>query len=64
MARLYRVPVEHVLVFAHDSALALKVSLPRPQSSGSRHDTDVFGGQQYAPLLDLPVKAREQNATT
>lgn len=57
VARLYRRPVESVLVFAHDAALAVKVSIPRPQSSGSRHDTDVFGGQQYAPLLDLPVKS-------
>jgi hypothetical protein len=57
VARIYRLPVEQVLVFAHDAALAVKVSIPRPQSSGSRHDTDVFGGQQYAPLLDLPVKS-------
>jgi hypothetical protein len=55
VARMYRLPVEGVLVFAHDAALAIKVSIPRPHSSGSRHDTDVFGGQQYAPLLDLPV---------
>ena len=53
--RLYGQPVDHISVFAHDAALAIKVSLPRPQSSGSPLDTDVFGGQQYAPLLDLAV---------
>jgi len=31
------------------------VSFPRPQSSGSKHDSDVYGGQQYAPLLGLEV---------
>jgi Domain of unknown function (DUF4387) len=45
-----------VRVFAHDSALAVKVSFPRPSSSGSALDTDVFGGQQYAPLMDLTVE--------
>jgi hypothetical protein len=34
------------------------VSFPRPQSSGSRHDSDVYGGQQYAPLLGLEVGYR------
>jgi hypothetical protein len=31
------------------------VSFPRPQSSGSKLDSDAYGGQQYAPLLDLEV---------
>jgi len=39
----------------HDTALAIKVSFPRPQSSGSKDDSDVYGGQQYAPLLGLEV---------
>src|SRR5450759_1702978 len=55
VSRLYHQPPDHVRVFAHDSALAIKVSMPRPQSSGSAFDTDVFGGQQYAPLMDLTV---------
>ncbi len=55
IARLYRVPVETIVVVEHDSARAIKVSFPRPRTSGSPHDSDVFGGQQYAPLLDLVV---------
>jgi hypothetical protein len=55
IAHLYGVDPEDVLVFASDSALALKASMPREHSSGSPADTDVFGGQQYAPLLDLEV---------
>ena len=42
-------------VVNHDTALAIKVSFPRPQSSGSKYDSDVYGGQQYAPLLALTV---------
>ena len=60
ISRLYGQAPERVLVFAHDAALAIKVSLPRPHSSGSPLDTDVFGGQQYAPLLDLPVEMPER----
>jgi hypothetical protein len=43
-------------VVEHDSARAIKVSFPRPRTSGSPYDSDLFGGQQYAPLLDLVVE--------
>jgi hypothetical protein len=59
---LYHQPREQVSVFAHDSALAIKVSMPRPQSSGSAFDTDVLGGQQYAPLMDLTVVVDDRPA--
>ncbi len=44
-----------IIVVNHDAALAIKISFPRPQSSGSKLDSDVYGGQQYAPLLWLEV---------
>jgi hypothetical protein len=46
---------DSIIVVNHDVALAIKVSFPRPQSSGSKYDSDVYGGQQYAPLLGLTV---------
>ena len=46
---------DDIIVVNHDVALAIKVSFPRPQSSGSKYDSDVYGGQQYAPLLSLAV---------
>lgn len=46
---------ETILVVNHEAALAIKVSFPRRQSSGSAHDSDIFGGQQYAPLLALEI---------
>jgi len=38
-----------------DAASAIKVTIPRPVISGDIDDTDVFGGQQYGPLVDLEV---------
>ena len=49
IARLYNRNPADIIVVNHDTALAIKVSFPRPQSSGSKHDSDVYGGQQYAP---------------
>lgn len=55
-ARLYRVPRERVLsVHAFDPALTLKATIARSPSSGTAGDTDVFGAQQHAPLLDVEV---------
>lgn len=59
VAALYRQDPTVVRIFAVDSALAIKVSFPRPASSGSANDTDVFGGQQYAPLMDLEFELDE-----
>ena len=55
IARLYNRNSADITVVNHDMALAIKVSFPRPESSGSKHDSDVYGGQQYAPLLALEV---------
>lgn len=55
VAAIYRLPPEDVLFFECDNALAIKFSLPRPIFSGDLGDSDVFGGQQYAPLLDIDV---------
>ena len=54
-ARLYRVPEDEVLFFEHDRALALKASIPRPIASGDLEDTDVFGGQQHGPLVEIEI---------
>ncbi len=55
VASMFRRDPKEVIVVNHDAALAIKVSFPRPQSSGSKLDSDVYGGQQYAPLLGLAV---------
>jgi uncharacterized protein DUF4387 len=40
---------------AFDPALAIKFTLRRRQASGSPGDADIFGSQQYGPLLGLEV---------
>ena len=40
---------------AFEPALAIKFTIKRLVSSGSPGDADIFGAQQYGPLLDLEV---------
>lgn len=56
IARLYRVPEEEVLLFDHDAALAIKISIPRPYIQGAIGDGDMMGGQQYGPLVQLEIR--------
>ncbi len=52
---LYGTRPEDILLFTHDAARAIKVTIPRPVSCGDIGDPDVFAGQQYAPLMDIEV---------
>lgn len=55
-AELYRIPVEKVLNFCFfDQAYAIKATIARSTSSGTAGDSDVFGAQQHAPLLEIEV---------
>ena len=38
-----------------DPAYAVKIVMPRRIVSGSRGDSDVYGAQQHAPLLNLEL---------
>jgi hypothetical protein len=38
-----------------DPALAIKFTIYRRMPSGSPGDADIFGSQQYGPLLDIEV---------
>ncbi len=38
-----------------DPALAIKFTILRDRPSGSPGDPDIFGAQQYAPLMDTEV---------
>jgi hypothetical protein len=55
VARIYSVDPALVTRFEADTALAIKVSLPRPVPSGSVADTDIFGGQFHSPLVLLEI---------
>ena len=54
-AKTYRLKPEVVSVINYDAANAIKITIPRPVVSGDIDDTDVFGGQQHGPLVDLNV---------
>ncbi len=56
MAALYRIPLERISDFVeYDPGYAIKFTIYRLRPSGSAGDGDIFGAQQYAPLLDLQV---------
>ncbi|MEP6943664.1 MAG: DUF4387 domain-containing protein, partial [Betaproteobacteria bacterium] len=53
---LYGIPPERIADFVEfDPANAIKFTIFRLRPSGSPGDPDIFGAQQYAPLLDLVV---------
>lgn len=54
-ARLYNVREEDVLFTPYPAGNAFKATLPRLVASGDVGDTDVYGAQQHAPLLDVEV---------
>ena len=56
ISKLYNVPTSKVKVFEYKPAFAIKITIPRPVPSGDLEDTDVFGTQQHAPLLDISVQ--------
>ncbi len=56
VARLYGIPEARISDFvAFDPACAIKFTVYRSRPSGSPGDTDIFGAQQYAPLLEIEV---------
>jgi hypothetical protein len=55
-ARLYNVDESDVLFTAYDPALAFKATIPRLVPAGEVGDTDVYGAQQHAPLLDVDLE--------
>jgi hypothetical protein len=56
VASLYGIPVDRICDFVEfDPANAIKFTIYRLQPSGSPGDPDIFGCQQYAPLLDIEV---------
>jgi Domain of unknown function (DUF4387) len=56
VAKLYGLALERIVDFVEfDPAFAIKFTITRLRPSGSPGDPDIFGSQQYAPLLDVEV---------
>lgn len=56
VAKLYNIDEGRITDFVtYDPAYAIKFTILRPRPSGSAGDPDIFGAQQYAPLLDVEI---------
>ncbi len=56
IARLYQIPETSITELVYfDQAKGIKVTYDRSVSSGTAGDRDVYGAQQHAPLMLLPV---------
>ncbi len=55
ISSLYNVSDNQVEITPFDVALAIKITLPRAIPSGSPGDSDVYGAQQHAPLMELQI---------
>ena len=56
IAILFNIPEDRISDFLEfDPAFAIKFTIYRRHPSGSPGDSDIFGCQQYPPLLDIEV---------
>lgn len=60
IVKLYKIKREDIIdIVEFPQALAIKITIVRPRPSGSMGETDVYGAQQHAPLMDINVPDRE-----
>jgi len=56
VARLYGVSADHFVSYHEfDAGNAIKITFRRDTRQGSIGETDVYGAQQHAPLLDIRI---------
>ena len=48
-------PSDVISIIPFDPGNAIKINMRRRLASGDPGETDVFGAQQYAPLLELEI---------
>ncbi|MEW6063891.1 acyl-CoA synthetase [Desulforamulus profundi] len=57
IAKLYGIQEDEVIgIVEFSPAYAIKATIIRPYPSGALGETDVYGAQQHAPLLDLELE--------
>src|SRR5215469_92360 len=63
VCRIYAIPDSRISDHVEfDPALAIKFTIYRTTPSGSVGDADIFGSQQYAPLLGIEVPVDGKDA--
>jgi|694.fasta_scaffold147319_3 hypothetical protein len=55
--RLYGARADLVKRVPMDGLRMIKISYPRPNPQGWRHERDMHGGQQFARLLNVEIEA-------
>ena len=56
IAQTYQVEEDSVIFVEITVASAIKFSFPRPRIQGDPGETDMYSGQQYAPLLNIEIR--------
>ncbi|MFA5712882.1 MAG: DUF4387 domain-containing protein [Bacteroidales bacterium] len=52
-AALYNIEIDQIVSLVYfDPAKAVKITIVRPLSSGALGESDVYGAQQHAPLVE------------
>ena len=54
-ARIYNVAEAEVIFTEYPAGNAFKATVPRRIGAGDVGDTDVYGAQQHAPLLEVEI---------
>lgn len=63
MAALFGLPEAQVTsIFAVPRGRAIKLTLRRPTVQGQLGEHDMYGCQQHAPLLELPIPLTDQRS--
>jgi len=55
IATRYGVSQNEVTIVPYDVAYAIKITIPRLYISGQFGDSDIYGAQQHAPLIDIEI---------
>ena len=54
VGKLYNITPDQIVgIVEFEPAKAIKITIRRPRCSGDLGETDVYGAQQHAPLLNL-----------
>ncbi len=56
IVKLFKADEKYIEIVDYPAALSIKITIPRKVVGGDLGDRDVYGAQQYAPLLDLEIK--------
>lgn len=60
IAEIYGLSTDQIInIVEFPQALAIKATIVRPRPSGALGETDVYGAQQHAPLLEIKVPISE-----